>query len=91
MGLLNLLAGGVSKLGWGGGKVPSNKMSLVNPNPPGSRHDTYSLDGNPNIKSIGAGFVPSKPSPTNLDSNDATNTSTYRNSTGKKYLDNRPK
>jgi hypothetical protein len=91
MGLLNLLAGGVSKLGWGGGKVPSNKMSLVSPNPPGSRHDTYSLDGNPNIKMVGAGFVPPTPTSTNLDEGDALNTSTYRNAAGKKYLDNRPK
>jgi len=91
MGLLNLLAGGVSKLGWGGGKVPSNKMSLVNPNPPGTRHDEYSLNGNPDIHMVGAGFVPPKPAPTSLDAGDALNTSTYRNATGKKYTDNLPR
>jgi hypothetical protein len=91
MGLLNLLLGGVSRLGWGGGSVPSNRMSKVLPNPPGSRHDTYSLDGNPNIQSIGAGFVPPKPAPTSLDEGDILNTSTYRNASGKKYKDNLPK
>ena len=91
MGLLNLLAGGVSKLGWGGGKVPSNRGSLVNPNPPGSRHDTYSLDGNPNIKMVGAGFVPPKPAPSSLDEGDVLNTSTFRNAAGKKYTDNLPR
>lgn len=91
MGLLNLLAGGISKLGWGGGTVPSNKNSKVSPNPPGSRHDTYSIDGNPSIKSIGAGFVPPTPAPSRLDVADASNTSQYRNAAGKKYRDNLPK
>jgi hypothetical protein len=91
MGLLNLLAGGVSKLGWGGGNVPSNKMSKVQPNPPGSRHDTYSIDGNPNIQSVGAGFVPPKPAPSRLDVADVTNSSKYRNAAGKTYRDNLPK
>ena len=91
MGLLNLLAGGVSRLGWGGGKVPSNKMSKVNPNPPGSRHDEYSLNGNPTINMVGAGFVPPKPAPTSLDSNDITNTSAYRNAAGRKYTDKLPR
>jgi hypothetical protein len=91
MGLLNLLAGGVSKLGWGGGRVPSNRESLVNPNPPGSRHDTYSLDGNPNINMVGAGFVPPKPLPSSLDEGDVLNTSTFRNQAGKKYTDNLPR
>lgn len=91
MGLLNLLAGGISKLGWGGGRVPSNRGSLVNPNPPGSRHDTYSLDGNPNINMVGAGFVPPKPTPSSLDEGDALNTSTFRNAAGKKYTDNLPR
>lgn len=91
MGLINLLFGGASKLGWGGGQVPSNRMSKVQPNPPGSRHDTYSLDGNPSIKGVGAGFVPPRPAPTSLDSEDVLNTSTYRNARGKKYTDNLPR
>jgi hypothetical protein len=91
MGLLNLLAGGISKLGWGGGRVPSNRGSLVNPNPPGSRNDTYSLDGNPNINMVGAGFVPPKPTPSSLDEGDVLNTSTFRNAAGKKYTDNLPR
>jgi hypothetical protein len=91
MGLLNLLAGGVSKLGWGGGKVPSNQGSLVNPNPPGSRHDAYSVDGNPNINMVGAGFVPPKPAPSNLEEGDVLNTAKFRNALGKKYTDNLPR
>lgn len=91
MGLLDLLKNGSSKLGWDGGKIPSNKNSYVEPNPPGSRHDTYSVDGNPNIRSIGAGFIPSKPSPSKLDADDALSTNKYRNIKGKRYLDNSPK
>lgn len=91
MGLLNLLAGGVSKLGWGGGRVPSNRNSLVSPNPPGTRHNQYSIDGNPNITMVGAGFVPPKPGPSSLDEGDVLNTSPYRNKTGKKYTDNLPR
>ena len=91
MGLLNLLLGGVGRLGWGGGQVPSNRMSKVNPNPPGSRHDTYSLDGTPKINGVGAGFVPPIPPPTALDSEDILNTSAYRNQAGKKYTDNLPR
>lgn len=91
MGLLNLLFGGASKLGWGGGTVPSNKGSLVQPNPPGTRHETYSLDGNPNINMVGAGFVPPKPTPSNLEEGDTLNTAKYRNKTGRKYTDNLPR
>jgi hypothetical protein len=91
MGLINLLLNGAGKLGWNGSTVPSNKMSKVNPNPPGSRHDTYSLNGNPKINGVGAGFVPPVPPPSYLDEGDTLNTSTYRNAKGKKYTDNRPR
>lgn len=91
MGLINLLTGGVSKLGWGGGNVPSNKKSLVSPNPPGSRHDQYSIDGTPKINMVGAGFVPPKPSPSSLEEGDPLNTSPFRNKAGKKYTDNLPR
>lgn len=91
MGLIDLLKNGVSALGWGGGVVPSNKMSNITPNPPGSRHNTYSIDGTPKITSIGAGFVPSKPTPSSLDEADISNTNKYRNKSGKKYKDNLPK
>ena len=88
MGLINLLLNGASKLGWNGGKVPS---PTVLPIPPGSMHETYSLDGNPNITVSAAGFVPSKPAPSKLDEADSLNTSKYRNKAGGKYTDNLPK
>jgi hypothetical protein len=91
MGLLNLLKNGTTKLGWNGGPVPPVAQPNVNPNPPGSRHDTYSLDGNPPIKAIGAGFVPVIPKPTQLEEADPANTAAYRNAAGKRYLDNLPK
>jgi hypothetical protein len=91
MGLLNLLTGGASRLGWGGGQVPSNKMSRVLPNPPGTRHDEYSINGNPNIRMVGAGFVPPKPAPSSLEEGDTLNTAKFRNKTGKKYTDNLPR
>jgi hypothetical protein len=40
---------------------------------------------------VGAGFVPPKPAPTSLDSNDITNTSAYRNAAGRKYTDKLPR
>ena len=91
MGLLNLLLGGVGRLGWGGGQVPSNRMSKVLPNPPGTRRDEYSINGNPDIRMVGAGFVPPKPAPSNLEEGDALNTATYRNARGRKYTDNLPR
>jgi hypothetical protein len=91
MGLKDLLLNGTGKLGWNGGTVPSNKMSKVQPNPPGSRHETYSLDGNPNISMVGAGFVPPKPAPSSLDEGDVLNTAKFRNARGKKYTDNLPR
>lgn len=91
MALINLLQKGASKLGWNGGVVPSNKMSKVGPNPPGSRHDEYSINGNPSINMVGAGFVPPKPAPSNLEEGDALNTAKFRNALGKKYTDNLPR
>jgi len=83
MGILNLLLQGASKLGWNGGKVPSTKAT--------SRHETYSIDGNPNINLSAAGFIPPKPKPSSLDAADVLNTSKYRNKPGSKYMDKLPK
>lgn len=91
MGLLSLLTGGTSRLGWGGGPVPSNRMSKVSPNPPGTRHNEYSINGNPDIRMVGAGFVPPKPAPSNLEEGDPLNTAKFRNKAGKKYTDNLPR
>ena len=91
MGLLNLLQNGTSNLGWDGGQVPPVVQPNVRPNPPGSRHDEYSINGNPDIRMVGAGFVPPKPAPSNLEEGDALNTATYRNARGRKYTDNLPR
>jgi len=90
MGLLNLLQNGTSNLGWDGGPVPPIAQPNVNPNPPGSRHDEYSLNGNPAIRAIGAGFVPYIPPPSILEEGDPANTAEFRNAPGLKYLDNPP-
>ena len=37
---------------WNGGAVPPTFQPNVNPNPPGSRHDQYSINGNPLIQAI---------------------------------------
>lgn len=91
MGILNLLLGGASRLGWGGGNVPSNPQSKVEPNPPGSRHDEYSINGNPRIRSIGAGFIPPVPPPSILEEGDTANTARFRNARGRRYIDNLPR
>lgn len=54
----------------------------VDPNPPNSRHNTYSINGDPNIKLIGINKVHSKPLPSSLDLNGLK---------PKAYLDNPPK
>ena len=90
MGLLSLLQSGVGNLGWDGGPVPPGLQPNVNPNPPGSRHDQYSTNGNPLIKAIGAGFVPYIPPPSILEEGDTANTAAFRNAPGLKYLDNPP-
>jgi hypothetical protein len=90
MGLLNLLQNGTSNLGWDGGPVPPGIQPNVNPNPPGTHHDQYSINGNPVIRAIGAGFVPYIPPPSILEEGDPANTAIFRNAPGLKYLDNPP-
>ena len=75
---------------WNGGQVPPTFQPNVNPNPPGSRHDQYSLNGNPPIQVIAGGFVPVLPTPSQLEEADPLNTADYRNAPGLKYLDNPP-
>jgi hypothetical protein len=94
MGLKNLL---LNPLGynntvpkWNGGLVPPTFQPNVNPNPPGSRHDQYSLNGTPPITVIAGGFVPTLPTPSRLEEADPLNTADYRNAPGLRYLDNPP-
>ena len=75
---------------WNGGQVPPTFQPNVNPNPPGSRHDQYSINGNPPIQVIAGGFVPFIPTPSILEEGDPANTADYRNAPGLKYLDNPP-
>lgn len=75
---------------WNGGQVPPTFQPNVNPNPPGSRHDQYSLNGNPPIQVVAGGFVPYLPTPSILEEGDPANTAEYRNAPGQKYLDNPP-
>jgi len=84
----NLYTGTVPK--WNGGQVPPTFQPNVNPNPPGSRHDEYSINGNPPIQVIAAGFIPALPAPSRLEESDSLNTSPYRNAPGLKYRDNPP-
>jgi hypothetical protein len=90
MGLLNLLLAGASHLGWSGGNVPPTFQPNVTPNPPGSRHDRYSIDGTPAIRVTAAGFVPALPTPSHLEESDPLNTAHWRNAPGQKYMDNPP-
>ena len=75
---------------WNGGQVPPTFQPNVNPNPPGSRHDQYSINGNPSIQVIAGGFVPFIPTPSRLEEGDSLNTAEFRNAPGLKYLDNPP-
>jgi hypothetical protein len=90
MSLLNLLITGASALGWNGGQVPPGVQPNITPNPPGSRHDEYSINGNPLINAVAAGFVPVLPTPSQLEEGDPANTSQWRNAPGLKYMDNPP-
>jgi hypothetical protein len=94
MGLLNLLQ---NPLGynntvpkWNGGAVPPTFQPNVTPNPPGSRHDEYSINGTPAIQVLAAGFVPALPTPSQLEESDPGNTAQFRNAAGLKYMDNPP-
>jgi hypothetical protein len=90
MSILNLLLSGASSLGWNGGQVPPGTQPNILPNPPGSRHETYSMDGQPVIQVVAAGFVPPLPQPSQLEEADPSNTAQYRNAPGQRYLDNLP-
>jgi len=87
-----------STLGLGGNKPLSFG---VNPIPPGSLHDTYSVDSNPNVTwRLIKRNLPMKPQPSVLDETDinAPNlrpvgvvSQIYKSSTGRRYKDLGPK
>jgi hypothetical protein len=60
------------------------------PNPPGSFHDTYSIDGNPKTRIRSTNVRASVPQPSRLDERDASNNNKFK-SLKNKYLDNPPK
>jgi hypothetical protein len=67
-----------SILGNGGVTQPQSAQLVVS-----KLHDTYSINGNPNITS--------KPNPSGLDEIDVNNTSPYRSTNGNRYMDNPPR
>lgn len=85
MGLLNLLP--TSKLGLGGNKPDFS----IDPNPPASFHDSYSIDGNPSVRvrNNSANFV--VPQPSTLDERDTRNNNKYKSTGNSKYTDNLPR
>jgi hypothetical protein len=95
MGLLNKLKDSIFGLG---GDTPSNFG--VNPVPPNSLHNQYSVDGKPDVtwrKIKGTGM---KPQPSQLDELDPNApklkvtgvvSKVYKSSPGQKYTDNLPK
>jgi hypothetical protein len=66
-----------STLGNGGVTQPQSAQLVIS-----KLHDTYSINGNPNIVN--------KPNPSGLDEIDTNNTSPYRSTSGDRYLDNLP-
>ena len=94
MGLINLLNAGVSDFGYSGGIVPST----VNFNTPNfTRHNLFSTTGKPNISNnIKVGGVtglqasPTTLIPSRLEETDSLNTSKFRSSPGKGYVNNLP-
>jgi hypothetical protein len=82
MGLLDKLKSSI--LGLGGTK-PS--QFGVDPVPPGSLHDEYSTNGEPNIRWRNIKGEGPKPSPSKLDIGDTKDTWRPR----KKYIDNKPR
>lgn len=95
MGLLDKLKDSV--LGLAGIK-PSNFG--VDPVPPNSLHDSYSVDGKPNVRWRASNSLGFKPQPSNLDELDPNApkltpggvvSSSYKSSTGQKYSDKGPK
>lgn len=85
MGLLDLLP--TSQLGLKGLRPPFN----IIPNPPGSHHNTYSVDGNPNITLQGINKNIGVPQPSTLDEADSSNQNKLRSKIGQRYMDNPPK
>jgi hypothetical protein len=67
-----------SILGNGGVTQPQSAQLVVS-----KLHDTYSINGNPNIAN--------KPNPSGLDEIDVNNTSPYRSTNGNRYMDNPPR
>ena len=85
MGLIDLLP--TSKYGMGGLRPNFD----ISPKPPGSLHDTYSIDGNPQVRLMSTLPGNPIPQPSKFDEMDASNTSKYKSRQGQKYMDNLPK
>ncbi len=94
MGLLDLLKNSI--LGLGGAKP---QTFGVDPTPPASLHDSYSVDGKPNVRWKTISGTGMKPSPSRLDELDPNApklipsgvvSKDYKSKPGKRYLDNKP-
>lgn len=81
MSLFDLLSKSI--FGYKGNKLPFN----IEPTPPGSYHQTYSIDGKPSIRQVNT--VPKNylPQPSNLDESDPRNNNKFKNRKNSKYLD----
>ena len=95
MGLLDKLKN--SLLGLGGVKPSSFG---VDPTPPASLHNSYSVDGKPDVTWKSINSVGMKPVPSHLDELDpqapklipgGVVSKDYKSKPGRKYLDNKPK
>jgi hypothetical protein len=75
MGLLNLLLGGGSTLGWNGNRPP-----YPPPSPTSTLHNESSINDRPDITKT----------PSGLDEDDPNNNSRYRSTNGNRYIDNLP-
>lgn len=85
MGLIDLLPN--SRLGLGGSKPEFGTL----PKPPGSLHDTYSVDGKPKVTMVSLNGSAVLPQPSTLDESDPNNISKYKSRKGQRYIDNLPK
>lgn len=94
MGLLKMIK--TSLLGLGGNQ-PQNFG--VNPVPPNSLHDTFSVDGKPDVTWRSINNVNQKPLPSKLDELDkdapklipgGVVSKAYKSSKGQTYMDNKP-
>jgi hypothetical protein len=95
MGLLDKLKSSILGLR---GAQPANFG--VDPLPPGSLHDQYSVDGKPNVKWRTISGTGMKPQPSRLDELDPNApklnvvgvvSKVYKSAPGQKYLDNKPR